>query len=361
MTAPAEEGKKEISYITEEDAHVVSVTDLEIQICDLYTVGHKPEHKTQPFIHHLDIDTGIGGAIQVWVNFDDGALANTMSITKFNTIKHHLGYCRPSPRWLHMADRSLMKPKARWEGKMEIEGVQVFGSFEVFNSRGNWEFLLGKLLLMALHMVHEYTHDTVTIMNKGLSAVLKNHVNITTEACSKANQKKTIELETRKYNDLKRSREVLPSKGTTEPDDTMVTYVDELQDEGLPTTEIEVNIWKDEDNLFTRLTKPWKKERVEEIIKQVKIGPDLTEEEQGWVCEFISDWADIFTLSVSEVRQVDNAVHCLDIPPEAKFLTKVSQKQLTPPQRKYLYKHIFKSNVSFAKAKTALLFALCER
>ena len=40
---PAEEGKKEISYITEEDTPVVSVTDLEIQICDLYAVGHNPK------------------------------------------------------------------------------------------------------------------------------------------------------------------------------------------------------------------------------------------------------------------------------------------------------------------------------
>ena len=134
---------------------------------------------------------------------------------------------------------------------------------------------------------------------------------------------------------------MLPQEGTTEPDSTIVTYIDEPQDESpTTTTEIEVNIWKDKDNLFTRLTKPWKKERVKKILKQVKIGLDLMEEECGWVCKFISDWANIFALSVSEVKQVNNATHCLDIPPDAKFSTKVGQKPLTPPQRNYLYKSI---------------------
>ena len=87
----------------------------------LYAMGYKSEQKSQPFIHQLDINTGIGGPIQVWASFNNGALANVMSIAKFNTIKHRLGYYRPSSHWLCMADGSLLKPKARWEGKIEIE------------------------------------------------------------------------------------------------------------------------------------------------------------------------------------------------------------------------------------------------
>ena len=160
------EGGEKADYINETKAPDVSVTDPEIQIFDLYTVGHDNKKLTQPFVHQLGIDTGIGGTIQVWANVDDGALANAMSIAKFNTIKHRLGYYKPSPRWLRMADGSIVKPKAVWEGKMEIGGVQVVGSFEVFDSGGNWEFLLGKPLLTALHAVHEYSGDTVTIENK---------------------------------------------------------------------------------------------------------------------------------------------------------------------------------------------------
>ena len=188
MTAPVEEGeeKLETDISTTKNASDVSVIDPEIQIFDLYTVGHNPEQTTQPFVHQLNIETGIGGPIRVWANFDDGALANAMSIAKFNTIKHRIGYYRPSSRWLRMADGNLVKPKAMWEGRM------VFGSFEVFESGGNWEFLLGKPLLTALHAIHEYTGDTVTIKNDGHSAVLKNQINTMMEVRNEADQKTVL-------------------------------------------------------------------------------------------------------------------------------------------------------------------------
>ena len=63
-------------------------------------------------------------------------------------------------------------------------------------------------------------------------------------------------------------------------------------------------------------------------------------EEQQKVCQLISSFADIFALSVSEVKVANNAVHHLDIPPDATFSMKVHQKPLTPPQRHYLYASI---------------------
>ena len=92
--------------------------------------------------------------------------------------------------------------------------------------------------------------------------------------------------------------------------------------------EIDVSILEDKVDVFTRFTDPWKKERVDEILKQVKIGPDLEEGERKRVREFIAEWADIFALSVGEVKQVDDAVHHLDIPAGASFSTKIGQKPL---------------------------------
>jgi hypothetical protein len=361
LTAPTEiRGDREVNEVstTEENTSVVSEIDPEFHFFDLYTVGHDPERISQPFVHELGIDTGIGGITRVWANFDDGALANAMSTAKFNSIKHRIGYYKPSTRWLRMADGKLIKPKAVWEGMMEIGGVRVSGSFEVFESGGNWEFLLGKPLLTALHAIHEYTGDTVTIENKGLSAVLKNQVNVMKETRNTIASKRTKEMKKRK--DLKGSEETLPLRevqtepcdnnvhmtdialiGDTEPDRVATAQVDEPRDDDTESaTEIDIDILKTEDNLFTRLTDPWKEERVKEILKQVKIGPDLTEDEHNHVLKFIADWADIFALSVSEVKQVDNATHHLDIPPDTKFSIKVGQKPLTPPQKICLYESI---------------------
>ena len=121
---------------------------------------------------------------------------------------------------------------------------------------------------------------------------------------------------------------------------TLPDHSSEPEDNPTTTTEVNIDALKKDDNVFTRLTHPWKKERVDEILRQVTIGPDLTDEERSRVQEFIVSWADIFALSVNEVKQVDNAVHHLDIKPGATFSTKIGQKPLTPPQKKYLYDSI---------------------
>jgi hypothetical protein len=358
LTAPAEEGEEKTDYITETNASVVSNIDPELKIFDLYTVGHNISKTVQPFIHQLGINTGIGGIIHVWANIDDGALANAMSIAKFNTIKHRVGYYKPSPRLLRMADGNIVKPKAVWEGEMEIGGVQVFGSFEVFDSGGNWEFLLGKPLLTALQAIHEYKGDTITIKNNGLSAVLENQIDLMTNTRNEVIEKRTRTQ--KKQKDLKGSEDTLPSREvqtnshvkseqmvdiahieSTEHYEITSTQFNEPEDGNTPIpAETVVNTLESNGNVFTRFTEPRKKERVDEILRQVQIGPDLTEDERKHVRDFISDWADVFALSVNEVKQVDNATHYLDIPPGTKFSTKVGQKPLTPPQRKYLYDSI---------------------
>jgi hypothetical protein len=75
--------------------------------------------------------------IAVKANFDDGALVDAMSTTKFNQIKHQLGHYGPSSRCLRMADGNLVPEIATWHCEMEIEGVRTRGSFEVFDSGNN--------------------------------------------------------------------------------------------------------------------------------------------------------------------------------------------------------------------------------
>ena len=110
-----------------------------------------------------------------------------------------------------------------------------------------------------------------------------------------------------------------------------------LQDIG---SEIPTSGLKTDTNIFTRHTNPFKEERVKAILSSVELGNDLTEEEQARAQELLKEYADCFALSVSEVRQVPNAVHHLNVPPDAKFSTKVHQRPLTPPQRQYLNKKI---------------------
>ncbi|KAK0238769.1 hypothetical protein EDD85DRAFT_749667, partial [Armillaria nabsnona] len=84
----------------------------------------------------------------------------------------------------------------------------------------------------------------------------------------------------------------------------------------------------------------FKPERVDEVLRQIKIRPDLMATQCSEVENLLRSYADCFALSVSEVRRVDGAVHRLNIPQDASFSKQVHQQPLTPPQQQYLHEKI---------------------
>ena len=94
------------------------------------------------------------------------------------------------------------------------------------------------------------------------------------------------------------------------------------------------------DNIFTRVTDPFKPARIQAILDVVQLGDDLTENERSQVRALIAEYADCFALSVTEVLPVPGAIHTLHIPENTTFSKKIHQRPLTPPQREYVYKKI---------------------
>ncbi|TFY75650.1 hypothetical protein EWM64_g8362 [Hericium alpestre] len=91
----------------------------------------------------------------------------------------------------------------------------------------------------------------------------------------------------------------------------------------------------DPKSVFTRSTDPFNPICVAAILEQVTIGSSLSPEQRHIVITLLTDFADCFALSVSEVKHVDGAFHHLDIPANATFNMKPRQRPLTPPQRKF--------------------------
>jgi len=60
-------------------------------------------------------------------------------------------------------------------------------------------------------------------------------------------------------------------------------------------------------NIFTRLTEPgpFLPERVEAIVNAVRYGDQLTEEQRNQAQALVAEFADVFVLSVREVKPVD--------------------------------------------------------
>ena len=88
-------------------------------------------------------------------------------------------------------------------------------------------------------------------------------------------------------------------------------------------------------SVLTRKSDPHNPERVAAICAEVTVREDLTSEQAEVVWQMISEYADCFALSMSEVTPVEGAAHRLDIPRDTLFRTKVNQRPQTPPQKEF--------------------------
>ena len=148
-------------------------------IIDLYAVDIRSDKEqnvrgTKPFIHQIWLHGPQGEVVQVWALFDEGMMREVMSTKMFEKVKHRLAQMSPSHIFLRMADGSIVKSLEMWEGEIKVEGVRVYGSFEIFDSCGNWDFLFGKRFLMVFKAVHDYGEDKVIVQGTGGLTVLQN-------------------------------------------------------------------------------------------------------------------------------------------------------------------------------------------
>ena len=60
--------------------------------------------------------------------------------------------------------------------------------------------------------------------------------------------------------------------------------------------------------------------------------------EQVAVRGLVEEYANVFTLSVHEVKHIPGAIHKLYVPEDAELNKKIGQKPLTPPQAAYFSK-----------------------
>lgn len=217
-----------------------------------------------------------------------------MLLSIYKRVKHRLGTSSPSSQLLRVANGTIMESEATWKGVVKVNGVSAEVAFEVFDSGGKWDFLFGKTLLETFKAIHNYESNKIIIHRTGGKTTLHN-------------QGHTI---------AKQEHQPVPP--------TPVCIVtEEAQPNGdEELSEVEVETFQNNANLFTCMTEPHKPERVQELLCLITIGDNISMEEQQKVRQLISSFTDIFALSVSEVKIVEDAVHHLDIPPEATFSIK---------------------------------------
>ncbi|KAI0309414.1 hypothetical protein OF83DRAFT_1040796, partial [Amylostereum chailletii] len=99
----------------------------------------------------------------VWVLFDDGAMTSVMSSRIYHEARNMVDGWQPARRNMRMANGQVVPSKASWAGDFVLEGIVKFGTFEVLEQDGGWDFLLGNPMLRAFQAVHEYATDVIRI------------------------------------------------------------------------------------------------------------------------------------------------------------------------------------------------------
>jgi hypothetical protein len=281
-----------------------------------------------------------------------------------------------------MADGSIVPSQRRWEGAIELGGIMINGGFEVFNSKGGWDFLFGKPLLRQFKAVHDYRTGTITIKHPqtGHKVILHNQLHLPIE--NDKNEKDihwTSDIEqwgntiggtsgknpplrqvpNNVYKDTQpicdKSMENIGQQTITENEAAETTPTTEKAEDEMethsnhsggkeqpPSREVIIDLDVDcqlsntndvhhvttadtNGNIYTRYTDPFKQEHVTQVLSEVTIGPDITPEEHRGVRDLIAGFADCFALAMSEVNTVPGAVHKLNILPETKFHTRIGQ------------------------------------
>ena len=136
-------------------------------IFDLYEVGSlRDKEASVPFVHGVELAGPRGEIVRFRSVFDDGALVNAIDETLYQTLKGRLSALSPSEKILRMADGRHVPSVGVWKGRVTVSGVNREGVFEIFKSNGAWAMLFGKPLLKAFNAIHDYTEDTIRILQE---------------------------------------------------------------------------------------------------------------------------------------------------------------------------------------------------
>ncbi|QRV90331.1 Retrovirus-related Pol polyprotein from transposon opus [Ceratobasidium sp. AG-Ba] len=154
-------------------------TDEEIKNMHAYPVltilpnsePESPNPYTIPYQRWIELRSP-AGLILARGTVDAGSQANVLDATLWAANEHRLGALEPSRTMLRVADGKASRCIGRWRGIVKLEQEQWEIMFEVFDSRGAFEALLGKPWLTLAKAVQSFEDDSLWL--PGAPGVLQN-------------------------------------------------------------------------------------------------------------------------------------------------------------------------------------------
>ncbi|KAF8492473.1 hypothetical protein JB92DRAFT_2751694 [Gautieria morchelliformis] len=104
-----------------------------------------------------------GQVIRAQAVVDGGAMRNTMCALRWDQWKRRMTPTRTSEVTLRVADNHKIRSKGCWVGEVTVANITKTQSFEIFESHGAFEVILGKPWLQAVKAMHDYEADKLNI------------------------------------------------------------------------------------------------------------------------------------------------------------------------------------------------------
>ena len=254
---------------------------------------------------------------------DNRAMINAIDTAGFQRIAHRLHLLSPFSQKLQMPNGLVISSTGTWAGKFEWGPLTTYASFEVFPSEGSWRMLIGKPLLEQIKATHNYSTDSISFPTSNGHHHIHNftphHIlpypSLPTAISLPVHTHFSSPSQTTDTNERTDIHLICTTSGTMTN-----TPINTPGDVSLPPPP------SPNDRIFTRLTDkgPFHPSHIEAILNAIQIGnisPDETTRVHNLLCEF----ADVFALSVKEVKSMSSMKYHLKIPEGATFSVKVNQ------------------------------------
>jgi len=132
------------------------------------------EEHSKPFLQRVQLIGPSNYIVRATGQVDNGAMRNCISKRRWDQYGHCLSALQPSPTRISVANGAEIKPIGRWFGTVKICGVGAPSWFEVFDSHGAFDIILGKPWLRQVKAIHDYATDEIVINQQGTRTVITN-------------------------------------------------------------------------------------------------------------------------------------------------------------------------------------------
>ena len=126
----------------------------------ILTMASEPdEQHTLPFLQRIQLTGTHGSVVRATGQVDNGAMRNCISKRRWDAYGHCLSALSPTTTRISITNNAEIIPIGQWFREITVCGIGAYSWFEIFESHGAFNVILGKPRVHQLKAIHDYGND----------------------------------------------------------------------------------------------------------------------------------------------------------------------------------------------------------